>query len=202
MKKIVALSLALVMLLSLAACGGSKEPAKTVVEKAITAVQQVDTEDMNAYWGSGKFEDIGEDADPKSVEIMSAVVANLSYNIVSSEEDVKAGTATVVVDITNIDMSILMGKYMQDAFSQLMQYALLPEDQRPSDDEMDAMANDIMMGYLESDDNETITTTITITLSLVDNVWVINTTPEAIDAMLGGMVSVGNDMDKAFNGAN
>ena len=52
MKRYIAFLLAAMMLLSLAACGTKRESAESVAEKAIQAVQKLDADQMQKYWGS------------------------------------------------------------------------------------------------------------------------------------------------------
>ena len=77
-------------------------------------------------------------------------------------------------------------------------YAFLPEDQQPSDEEMNQMYMDKFAEVVEENKDNIVTTEVDIPLTLVDNEWKINATEDVIDAMLGGLYSSANSMSEAF----
>ena len=202
MKKTLCLGLAIAMALGLAGCA-QRESAQSVVQKAIDSVKTMDVETMQSYWGNDQFKDIdnsGADAesDDESLSMMTLFVKNLDYQIIESNEEKE--TATVKVQITNLDMSSIMSDFMSEAFKEALSYAFLPEEQRPTDEDMNKMSNDILTNLLEREDNPKVTNTVDITLSLRDNQWVINPSADAVDAMLGGISSFSETMNNAFSG--
>ncbi|MGI5984911.1 MAG: DUF4878 domain-containing protein [Clostridiales bacterium] len=202
MKKTLCLGLAIAMALGLAGCA-QRESAQSVVQKAIDSVKTMDVETMQSYWGNDQFKDIdnsGADAesDDESLSMMTLFVKNLDYQIIESNEEKE--TATVKVQITNLDMSSIMSEFMSEAFKEALSYAFLPEEQRPTDEDMNKMSNDILTNLLEREDNPKVTNTVDITLSLRDNQWVINPSADAVDAMLGGISSFSETMNNAFSG--
>jgi hypothetical protein len=202
MKKTLCLGLAIAMALGLAGCA-QRESAQSVVQKAIDSVKIMDVETMQSYWGNDQFKDIdnsGADAesDDESLSMMTLFVKNLDYQIIESNEEKE--TATVKVQITNLDMSSIMSEFMSEAFKEALSYAFLPEEQRPTDEDMNKMSNDILTNLLEREDNPKVTNTVDITLSLRDNQWVINPSADAVDAMLGGISSFSETMNNAFSG--
>lgn len=201
MKKTLCLGLAIAMALGLAGCA-QRESAQSVVQKAIDSVKIMDVETMQSYWGNDQFKDIdnsGADAesDDESLSMMTLFVKNLDYQIIESNEEKE--TATVKVQITNLDMSSIMSEFMSEAFKEALSYAFLPEEQRPTDEDMNKMSNDILTNLLEREDNPKVTNTVDITLSLRDNQWVINPSADAVDAMLGGISSFSETMNNAFS---
>ena len=202
MKKTLCLGLEIAMALGLAGCA-QRESAQSVVQKAIDSVKTMDVETMQSYWGNDQFKDIdnsGADAesDDESLSMMTLFVKNLDYQIIESNEEKE--TATVKVQITNLDMSSIMSEFMSEAFKEALSYAFLPEEQRPTDEDMNKMSNDILTNLLEREDNPKVTNTVDITLSLRDNQWVINPSADAVDAMLGGISSFSETMNNAFSG--
>lgn len=201
MKKTLCLGLAIAMALGLAGCA-QRESAQSVVQKAIDSVKIMDVETMQSYWGNDQFKDIdnsGADAesDDESLSMMTLFVKNLDYQIIESNEEKE--TATVKVQITNLDMSSIMSEFMSEAFKEALSYAFLPEEQRPTDEDMNKMSNDILTNLLEREDNPKVTNIVDITLSLRDNQWVINPSSDAVDAMLGGISSFSETMNNAFS---
>ncbi len=204
LKRVFSISLAMVMILSLGACGPKRESAQSVAEKAILAVKNVDYATTQAYWGKGALEDVSKAADvepdEQSSEIMKLLTKNLSYSITNSQEDEQAGTATVSVDFTNTNMSLVMAEYIKTAMSDIFTYAFLPEDQQPTDEELEQMYMEKLTELMSSDDNETVTKSVDITLTLVDDQWQIDTSnaAEVLDAMLGGILSYAESMSEQF----
>lgn len=202
MKKVQAVSLCLILALSLTSCGGQgRESAAAVTENAIKAVQSADLDAMRAYWGDDEFEaeDSSSEDDTYSEDMIKLIASGLTYNIVSSEEDENAGTATVTVEFTNVNMSKIMASYISEIFSIVMEYAFLPEDQQPSEEELNQVYLEKFSELMEQNGNETITTTVDVSLSLVDDKWEINTDETIVDAMLGGMYSYANSLSEIFS---
>lgn len=196
-RKILALLLCAVVCVSLASCGSKRESAQSVVENGIKALQNYDVESIQTYWGSEVDESSGDD--PQMEEMMKAVFSHLSYSIVSSNEDEAAGTATVTVEFTNIDMDKVVSSFMSEAITIVFQYALLPEEQQPSDEELEGMYMDKFMELLNNENNETVKKTADVELSLVDDEWKIAPSEDVIDAMLGGMISSFNAVNESFS---
>ena len=190
--RVLATLVAVVVLLSLSACSLTRTPAKDVVEAALKAAQTVDTEAIHTYWGGGSFKD-----QETRLEIMKLMLGGMTYNIVNSVEDAKAGVATVTVEITNVDMQKIMTSFLTQMLSKAFSYAFLPEDQQPTDEEMDAMYLADLTSLLSQDNNPTVTNTVDIELNLVDNEWQIVPSDKAIDAMLGGISSFTDALENA-----
>ena len=205
MKRICSVLLAAALALSLTACGGTKrESAQAVVESAIGAVQNVDFAAMKTYWGEdtlGQMESAAQpEADDEDAQVMKAVTKHRSYTVKESKEDEKAGTATVTVEFTNADMTAIMSEFIQQAFSDALNYAFLPEDQQPSEEEMDQKYLDILTGLLAREDNKMVTNTVDISLKLTDDQWTIESDDKVLDAMLGGMLSSADSISDSLGG--
>ena len=193
MKRTLSLITACALCLALAACGSSRESAETVVSKAIEAFQSADQAAIASYWGGELQESPDIDADAETSEsdqqIMAAIAKNLTYTITSSEEDEEAGTAVVSVDFTNIDMAQVMVQYISELFSVSMEYAFLPEDQQPTDEELEQIYLDTMTSVMEENADNTVTNSVDIHLTLVDDAWTIDADNAVVDAMVGGLFS-------------
>ena len=130
MKKLISVLLCAVMLLSLAACG--RESAESFVEKAIKSVKDLDLEAMNSYWGDDAV-DVTDDvleseSDAEALEVLKLITDKMTYEIIDSQEDEKAGTATVTVSFTNINMGVVLSTLLSEMFTELLNYAFLPEE--------------------------------------------------------------------------
>ena len=140
------------------------------------------------------------EADDEDAQVMKAVTKHLSYTVKESKEDEKAGTATVTVEFTNADMTAIMSEFIQQAFSDALNYAFLPEDQQPSEEEMDQKYLDILTGLLAREDNKMVTNTVDISLKLTDDQWTIESDDKVLDAMLGGMLSSADSISDSLGG--
>lgn len=188
MKRFIAFIIVAVMLFSLAACGTSRESAQSVAENAIKAVQQLDTEQMQKYWGTGKL-DTGNGDGFDASEGSQAMVKNLTYEIVSAEET--DSTATVNVKFTNVDV----GAALSDAVVAVLQKAFAGEETTEEDTDAE------FIKALNSGNYDKVTKEATITLTLKDDAWVIDTANrgEVFNAMLADVNTVLDSLSKGVS---
>ena len=188
MKRFIAFVIAAVMLFSLAACGTSRESAQSVAENAIKAVQQLDTEQIQKYWGTGKL-DTGNGDGFDASEGSQAMVKNLTYEIVSAEET--DSTATVNVKFTNVDV----GAALSDAVVAVLQKAFAGEETTEEDTDAE------FIKALNSGNYDKVTKEATITLTLKDDAWVIDTANrgEVFNAMLADVNTVLDSLSKGVS---
>ena len=198
MKKFMCMVLTVVLLVSLAGCS-SRASAESVVEDAIQAFQSADVNAMRQYWGNTELtssQDTTED-DAYAQQLLEQLASGLTYQITDSSEDTKAGTATVTVEFTNIDMSTVFSEWMGEIFSKALGYAFLPADQQPSEEELSDLSMEALREAVENHADDKVTNTMDIPLSLVENEWKIDTSDEVIDAMTGGMMTAFSSLDEA-----
>lgn len=198
MKKFMCMVLTVVLLVSLAGCS-SRASAESVVEDAIQAFQSADVNAMRQYWGNTELtssQDTTED-DAYAQQMLEQLASGLTYQITDSSEDTKAGTATVTVEFTNIDMSTVFSEWMGEIFSKALGYAFLPADQQPSEEELSDLSMEALREAVENHADDKVTNTVDIPLSLVENEWKIDTSDEVIDAMTGGMMTAFSSLDEA-----
>lgn len=190
MKKVLSLGLALCLALMLAACGSSKESAQSALESALTAVKNMDTAAMETYFGEDVLNDNGEDVNAGANAVddnQKLLLKNLTFKVTSCQES--DGKAEAVVDITNVDMAQVLSDFMQQAISETLSYAFLPEDEQPSDEELQKKFSDLLASLLDADDLEMVTNTVNLSMTYADSQWKIAPTNELVDALLGGAVS-------------
>ena len=188
MKKLISVLLCAVMLLSLAACG--RESAESVVEKAIKSVKDLDLEAMNSYWSDDAI-DVTDDvleseSDAEALEVLKLITDKMTYEIIDSQEDEKAGTATVTVSFTNINMGVVLSTLLSEMFTELL---FLPEEEQPTEEEINSMVMEKLKTLATAEDAEMTTMEVDIHLDLVDDQWKISNSETAADAMFGGMIS-------------
>ena len=201
MKKLMCMVLAIALMVPLAGC--SRASAESVVEDAIQAFQSADVDAIRQSWGNtdlASSEDSAED-DAYTQQLLEPIASGLTYQITDSTEDAKAGTATVTVEFTSIDMSAVFSEWMGELVSQALGYAFLPADQQPSEEELSELSIEIFCDVVENHTDDKVTNTVDIPLSLVENEWKIDTSDEVLDAMTGGMITTLTSLDDTLNGA-
>lgn len=110
-KKLLALLLAAMMMLTMTACG--RETPEEAITAGMTALQQLDDENLVKYFGEeANFSAVATESDAGAVEIIRAMMPKMTYEIGEITEG--EGTATAVVSITNVDMSVVMNNYITD----------------------------------------------------------------------------------------
>src|SRR6056297_1044323 len=157
----------------MAGCGPKVSPEDTVKE-AIAALKNNNIEEFKDYiLDSDDFDD--EDID----ESLALLVKNLEIEI--KDSTIEDDSATVSADITNTNFAIVMEEFFSQAMSLAMENAFSEEPM--SEDEMEAMAEDILLEILERDDIEMVTTEADIFLEKEDGVWKIEYNEEVQNAL-------------------
>ena len=205
MKKYLAVILALIQCLSFAGCGSKRASAESVVKNGIKAFQSADQEAIQQYWGDTDFTDVpteeaSSEDDVYGQELLEKLASNLTYQITESSEDESTGSAIVTVEFTNIDMGVIVPEWIGDIFTQAFGYAFLPEDQQPSEEELNEMYMDSLNSAIDNHADDFVTNTVDVNLSLVDDEWKINATDDVVDAMVGGMISSFSSVEDSFEG--
>lgn len=198
-RRFLALLMGLGLLVALAACGTSRPSAQSVTEDAIQAVQAADLASLQQYWGGEMLDEETLGLKGEDAELLTALTKNLTYKVVSAEEDESAGTAVVSVEFTNTDMAPVMGDLVQSLIGDAFQYAFLPEDQQPTDEELSEQYMQKFTELLNAEDLTTKTTSVEIPLTLVEDQWQITPDEAIVDAMFGGLLTVADSMDEAFS---
>lgn len=191
-KTITLIAFTLLLSLVLVACGNRETPEQAVTN-AFNALKNSDMETAQKYFSDSDLliNDSESDGLFNDEEEYKLLLNNFSFNIISSSED--GDTATVQAEITNIDMASVLLEYFDQIFTVAYENALAG-DQAKSDEEMDAIAEQLFYDLLTSEDNEKVTSTIDINLTRQDNSWKIESDDELNDAVLGGLFSALEDL--------
>lgn len=197
MKKIKFISVLVMLsiLFSLSACN-KRETPEAAMEKAMQAILEMDEATMAYYFNNTdtimNLENTGDTLDETESEYFQLFMKHFRYEIISTEE--KDDTAVVTIEITNADMGSVLASILQQAFSELLSYAFLPEEQQLSDEEMDALYLQYFTNALNAEDLATVTNTVSVHMNYVEDHWKIEASEEFGDALLGGLVSSTKDL--------
>lgn len=165
------------------------ESPETVVENAIKAFQSGEIDAIAQHWNDTLSADLGSEDEETDNLMMSAMAENLSYSIVSTQVDEANQTAIVTVEFTNINMQDVFAEYMRQNIAAALEYAFLPEEEQPSEEELNQMYFDSFVSIIGENKDNTVTNTVDVSLALNNEVWEITSGATAFDAMLGGLYS-------------
>ncbi len=191
MKKLLSLATAMLCLTLVATgCGKTASPEE-VVTNGLTAVKNIDTENMSTYFDS---EDLfGADFElNREDESTKLLVDKLAFKVVSSKID--GDTATVTTEITNIDMSYVMGEFLSQAITAVFENA--GSEEEISEEDFDAKTEQILLDIMGDVDVQTTTLTADISLVKVDGKWKISVDETFQNALFGGLI----DAQKGLEG--
>ena len=197
-RTLLALLVGLSLLLSLAACGSERASAQEVTEQGLAALRDLDVLALPQYWNTdglnlddlGDLTQAGEEVD-HTAALAQAMTRHLSWQVISAQEDPGAGTASVTVSLTNLDMAPVVGQFLQEAFSDALSSALQADGQQPTEEEMTQQYLQTLTDLLNQEGLDTRTTTVEVPLTLVDGQWKITPDEAVVDALLGGLLTTG-----------
>lgn len=209
-----ALLLGLSLLLGLAACG-ARTSAQETTEKGLEALRDWNVLALPQYWNTDglSLEDLDAlsqvNQDLESLGLSLEDVAglagpmtrHLSWQVISAQEDAAAGTATVTVDLTNLDMAPILGQFLQTALGDALGSAFLSQDQQPTQEEVLQQYLQTLTDLLNQEDLDTKTTTVDVSLTLVDGQWKITLDEALLDALSGGLLSLGGTLTQVLDAA-
>ena len=192
-RTLLALLVGLSLLLSLAACGSERASAQEVTEQGLAALRDLDVLALPQYWNTdglnlddlGDLTQAGEEVDLSAEDtaaLAQAMTRHLSWQVISAQEDPGAGTASVTVSLTNLDMAPVVGQFLQEAFSDALSSALQADGQQPTEEEMTQQYLQTLTDLLNQEGLDTRTTTVEVPLTLVDGQWKITPDEAVVDA--------------------
>ena len=190
MKKYLSLLLALVLVLSLTACGkiGPDEQLSAEIDAVIEFDPEAEevSEAVEELIDELDVEDMDE---AKAVELVQALVANLSYTI-DNVVDNGDGTAVVTLTATNVDMGKLMPVYTTAVMDKGIELSITAEEM-PSDAEIATMTIDMLIAHLQDSQFGTMSLTEDIAMTWDDEeeLWTIDDEDLLADTVYGGMIS-------------
>lgn len=195
-KSIIATILALVLLLSLTGCGEIKK-AETAVNGMFTSFKNTDIEAAAKYVDVDEINASEDSSDSISTELVMKTIFNkLDYKIISSEK-VDDTTVKVKTEITVTDMKPVLGEF----FTNAMQYAFSTafSNPQPTEEETNKRMEEMFIESASKEDLATVTNEVDITVAKTENnEWKVKSDDTFADALLGGLITAGEELSKAF----
>lgn len=180
MKKVISLMLALVLALSLTACGGKSSGPEGVVGRFCKGLQELDEEAIAQCFENGDdlepsdLEDVDSDdaVAQKIMDFMKSCAGRLKYQV--GEATVDGDTATVPVEFTYVNAGSLMKDILTEYISQAWSLALSGAD----DEKLAAAFEEVFDEKTKGADFPTLTATLTIPCVQTSDGWKISSSAD------------------------
>lgn len=187
MKKIIAVLMALIMIMSMSACGANNP--QQVTENFLTAVKEQDKDALQVYLENPHINILAnnEGSEKEIKTIFNSLTKNLSWEIVSEKVNEKKTKATVKVKISNSDFSGVLGTYQTEAVKYTTDNLTSAEFTKEvmTENCIRIFAQHVKAAAVEDTISEQ-----TVTVKLVKdekNRWCLELSDELINAILGGL---------------
>ncbi len=200
MKKLLAMLLAALMVLSLCACGSSAPPPKA--EDAVIAFSEAmkafDTAKMGTYLVNN--EDIEDEIEAEDeyaalfLDKFKEWAKNIAYEIMSAEEQNEE--ATVEVKYTFADSTPIISEFIQEYLIQAFSLAF----SGGTDEDMDRIAQEILVDKLATVEPSYTESTVKYSLKMVEKEWKINEVPdEVVNVLSANLANAFSAMEDALS---
>jgi hypothetical protein len=165
-----------------------KESSLKEIDNMFVAMKSGDEETIKKYLKEGDSSD--EDMDETSQEMAKTMLRNINYEIVSTDVSLKENI--VKINVTNKDLKEVFSAYMKKAFSLAFSKAF----SEMAEEEMEEQMQNYFEEQYNSEDIETVTTEVTITVKRDSGKWNIEIDKdEFIEAILPGYESIINSIN-------
>lgn len=192
-KKLTAAVLALVLALSVAACGVTPtQQAESVVKGMLDAFKAMDFETASKYLST---EDTFDSEEIGDFEMFLKMLEKLQYEIVGSEQ-VSGEQVRVTVKITAVDMQPVIGKFMAKALEYAFANAFA--DPAPTEEETNEAMLKILNDLLAAEDLAMTTSETVINVVKTEDGWKVQGDDTFADALFGGLGKALEQMENAF----
>lgn len=162
-----------------------KKPSDAVVS-FVENLQNGELEIAKSYTSDNTFSAFGFDTENDDLEMIKYYFKYLDVNVVDITKS--KSEAIVRVELNNKNLKTILQKYIQKAL-ELAMSSLGSSDKK---DGMEAELLEYFKSKFESEEIDTVTTTVDIVLNKVDKEWKVVVTEELRDAILPGLSDINN----------
>jgi predicted small lipoprotein YifL len=193
MKKTLLLLTTIILAFSLSACNLFGPTPDEVATDFLTSVQKGEWEKASEYVNTeDSKEKIKEfTTSDEDVKYIEDLFEKMSFTIgnVKEEED----KATVESEIETVDMKIIMGTIFQEMLAEAFAQAFSGEetDEEAQDEEM----TKLLVEGMNEPSAKKVTNKVNIKLVKVDGDWKVDVSDELLNALTGGLSSMGEEME-------
>ncbi len=191
---------ALILAFVFTACGRGETPEQAVTN-ALNAVKNYEKETARKYFSSDELFSSNSQSDEliKDEENIKLIFSKLDFKVLSSTKE--KDTATVKTEITNIDMTEIIGEYFRQAMALASGNAFAGANAK-SQEEIDKEAEQLLIDLLKKEDNKKVTFTIDIKLTKHENSWKIDANEEFQNAITGNLYNTIKNMESSFGNSD
>lgn len=173
----------------LTACGGSGGTPEQTVSRALDAMKKADFKTAGQYFADNTGNQVNQmDGEAEGAKLL---VNQLTYKI--KETSVNGDQAVVKTEITNIDVTAVMGEYVKQAMAEAL--SSLGSDKQAAESDPDRLLTEL----LSKPDNKKVTTTVDVSLVKGEDGWKINGGETLLVAIIGGLANLGSNLAEAFS---
>ncbi len=162
-----------------------KKPSDTVVS-FVENLQNGELEIAKSYTSDNTFSAFGFDTENDDLEMIKYYFKYLDLNVVDITKS--KSEAIVRVELNNKNLKTILQKYIQKA----LELAMSSLGSSEKKDGMEAELLEYFKSKFESEEIDTVTTTVDIVLNKVDKEWKVVVTEELRDAILPGLSDINN----------
>lgn len=192
MKRVISLMLALVLALSLTACGGKSSGPEGVVGQFCKGLQNLDEKAIAQCFENGDDLDLSdlEDVDSddatsqKIMEFMKSCAGQMKYQV--GEATVDGDTATVPVEFTYVNAGTLMTEILTEYISEAWSLALSGADE----EKLTAAFEEVFDEKTKGVDFPTLTATLTIPCVQTADGWKISSSADNSEELSAQLLDI------------
>jgi len=162
-----------------------KKPSDAVVS-FVENLQNGELEIAKSYTSDNTFSAFGFDTENDDLEMIKYYFKYLDLNVVDITKS--KSEAIVRVELNNKNLKTILQKYIQKA----LELAMSSLGSSEKKDGMEAELLEYFKSKFESEEIDTVTTTVDIVLNKVDKEWKVVVTEELRDAILPGLSDINN----------
>lgn len=163
----------------------SAKPA-TAIDNFVKALNDGDFAKAKEYSSDDTMDILGVDEEAEDLEMVKLYYKNIEVKVNSVTKS--KNTAVATVEITNKDLGKVLNNYMKKA----QELALAKIQNKASDSDMENELLEYFKAQFESDEIETITTTVDVVINKVDGKWKVVVDDALRNALLPGLYSLAN----------
>lgn len=184
-KVIVAITVILSILLSLAGCSPSSK-AESTVKGMFRALKKLDFDAAEKYVDVNAFNlsELGNDLSPQVKLVASCLLSKMTYEIVSTEE-INDNIVKVTVKVRALDLMPVLGRFGADYLKYTLSYAFTSP--KPSEKEINEKVEQIIKEIVADGDLKYSTTEVTLEVVQENGKWRVASGKTLFDALFGGV---------------
>ena len=182
MRKILIWITAVTMAFAMTACSSSQSGATDTAEAAVIglldAIKAVDQAKVNQYVTPEDSMYSEDTATTEDVETTKLLFENMTYEVTSAEEN--GDSAVVKVDITTLDMSVIMQQYMQSSLE-------LADSATAAEEITQETTTQLLKDAIEQNKNPTVSSSVELNVNKTEEGWKVETNASFYSAISGGI---------------